>query len=680
MKRFLFPFIFTAIIFLFLPVATHAAVLSIQPSGGTFTVGSTFNISVFLDTQGASVNALEMSLGFPPDKLQLVSPATSKSIISVWTSQPRFNNQTGEVDFQGGMPGGINVSSGLVSTLTFRVKSVGEGVVKFLDNSKVLLNDGLGTDALRQTTNAFYDFVLPPPAGPLVISRTDPDQSTWYNSPLVTFDWAPSSPDIQGYSYVLNDNPVDVPDDISEGLQTRVAYQNVSDGTHYFHIKSLRAGVWGGVSDFAVNIDTTPPAEFPITIIPDARTSNTQPIIQFFTTDANSGLDHYEVKIVALSPSAGNPNSDNSGNQNLFVEATSPYLPPVLGIGDYDVIVRAYDKAGNYREETQRLEIRQSLFQPLGNSGLRIAGVLTVPWAWFWLFGAIVLGLLIWLALILRRWHLAHDLKIASRELPSNIQAQLEELNRLRSKYGKNLIILLMIGMSVFLSGHMIAQAQIVSLSPPYINEVSKNISNEDIFYVGGKTDTGGSTVIIYLQNLQTGETVNASVVSDKLGNWFYRSPSFLSVGNYLIWTQNQVDGQLSPPSPQVQLGVTATAIQFGSSRFSYEIIYLILMIVFLLGLLILGSYVIYHGRRAYHRKQAFEKEIKNAEESIRRGFAVLRRDIQGELRLVNAAKLSQSFSDEEKVKEEQLLKDLEWVEKYIGQEIWEIERKEEKN
>lgn len=64
-------------------------------------------------------------------------------------------------------------------------------------------------------------------------------------------------------------------------------------------------------------------------------------------------------------------------------------------------------------------------------------------------------------------------------------------------------------------------------------------------------------------------------------------------------------------------------------------------------------------------------------EESVRRGFAILRRDIQAEFDLVKKAKLKGDISEEEKFKEEQLLKDLQEVEKYIGKEIWDIEKSE---
>jgi hypothetical protein len=69
------------------------------------------------------------------------------------------------------------------------------------------------------------------------------------------------------------------------------------------------------------------------------------------------------------------------------------------------------------------------------------------------------------------------------------------------------------------------------------------------------------------------------------------------------------------------------------------------------------------------------QKETREAEESIRRGFAVLHRDIEAELALIKKSGLNPELSAEAKQKEEQLLRDLNSVQKYISKEIWDIEK-----
>ncbi len=656
------------------PFIGKAATLSLSPSGGSFTVGSTFDVSVFLDTQKESVNVIDAVLIFPPDKLQLVSPSVGKSIIEIWTASPKFNNQTGSVKFQGGIPGGINVSQGLVTALTFRVKNTGSALVKFSDESSILLNDGKGTDVLGNTQSSIFNLILPPPSGPFVVSETHPDSSKWYSNPNVILRWQSEA---NGFSYVLSDDPLSIPDDTSEGSKNYVAYKNLSDGAHFFHLKAIRDGVWGGITHFLVNVDATPPAQFEINFIPDSKTTRRRPIISFDTTDNFSGTDHYEIKLMPLFVS--NVFEDETKKyENLFIETESPYVPAEeLEVGSYDVIVRAYDKVGNYRDQTKKLRITNILLEPISDQGLKIRGFFILPWFWVLVILGFLIASLVYMARHFWQWHRTIDGQRLSKELPSEIKEKLKELNDYRKKYGKKLICaVIFIGFSLMFNS-VFAQELSPEIGPPNITTISRSISNEEIFYLGGKTEIPNSTVIVYIQGLMNGGTISKTVNSDKKGDWFYRHDTFLTSGDYRIWTQNKLGELTSPPSPQLQITVRPTALQFGSSRISYETLYFIVAALLFLIVLLLGAYVIYHFYHGRKKRQLFMKEIKEAEESINRGFAVLKRDIEAELEIIRKAKLNKKLSQEEQQLENQLLEDLESTQKYISKEIWDVERAE---
>ncbi|MFH1759196.1 MAG: hypothetical protein ABH822_01385 [Patescibacteria group bacterium] len=72
-------------------------------------------------------------------------------------------------------------------------------------------------------------------------------------------------------------------------------------------------------------------------------------LVSFFTTDAMSGIDHYEVGII---------DTETSPSESpLFVEARSPYqLPDLLG-GNMRVIIRAIDRVGNVRDESLDIHV-----------------------------------------------------------------------------------------------------------------------------------------------------------------------------------------------------------------------------------------------------------------------------------------------------------------------------------
>ena len=93
--------------------------------------------------------------------------------------------------------------------------------------------------------------------------------------------------------------------------------------------------------------------------------------------------------------------------------------------------------------------------------------------------------------------------------------------------------------------------------------------------------------------------------------------------------------------------------------------------------IIVMAIYLIIHTYRASVKHRLLRKEIREAEESVKRGFAVLKRDIQGELDIIHKLKMSKVFSEAEAKQEEQLLSDLRSVEAIIGKEIWDIAKAE---
>lgn len=371
------------------------ASLFLSPSSGTFHVGSTFNISVLLNTGGNSINALRVDLKFDPKKLQVASPTAGRSFISVWISQPTYSNITGRLTFQGGTPSpGINTSSGLVSTITFRAIAPGPTSISILDTSKVLLDDGKGTDVLSWLGRGMYEITLPPPEGPRVFSPTHPDQNKWYKNNNPTLKWEKENW-VTDFSYTIDQDFGGVPDSVSEGLGNSVSYADLEDGLWYFHVKAKKGGVWGGVSHYILRIDTTPPAIFSLGFEPGlAAIIFTQyPIVSFMTTDALSGIDHYELKSIELSKT-------EKEEVGFFVEVTSPYRLS-LDAGVHKVVIRAFDKAGNWRDSLEALQII-----PKGKFVITKNGIyfwfIFLPW-WLIILILILLIIIILVVVILSR-------------------------------------------------------------------------------------------------------------------------------------------------------------------------------------------------------------------------------------------------------------------------------------
>ena len=661
--------IFALSSFFVAPTARAASLssLTVGPTTGVFTVGSTFNVSIFLNTAGESINAVDIHLLFPPDKLQVVSPSAGRSIIEIWTAQPSYDNQAGRLHFQGGIPSpGINTESGIISTITFRVKSTGNAVIRFGDESKVFLNDGLGTNVLGRTTPAIYELALPPPAGPIVVSPSHPDQARWYNSASAILEWAHDE-EVQGYSYAINDTPIDLPDDISEGTQSEVIYRNLSSGIHYFHIKALRGGSWGGVTHFALNIDVTPPAGFPIELVPGTRTTRKNVVISFVTTDRDSGVNHYEIKISRLTQVEG---EGAIGAQPFFIEATSPFVT-TLELSTYEVAIRAYDNAGNFTEAKTRLEVIRPFLESIPGEGLRVGELFVLPWLWVIVVALMILSALGYGASRVWRWHSRLQAQLLEGALKDPVIAKrLEQLREKQREYKKNLLVLFAIAGSL-MAGIYTAEAQSTALPPPIITVVSERISTEDLFYVGGKSDVDGSAVVVYFQNIQTSETFTKEVQVTERGDWFYAASDTLPAGRYSIWTQTKVGESFSPPSPQNEMVVTRTAIQLGASRVSYESMYFVLALLF--GLISFGlvAFIAYHFMHGTRKERVLRMEIAEAERALNDDFERLELDIEAELA---AHRKNRNKDGAHLAKEEKLLADLELIRAHIGKEVADIE------
>lgn len=413
---------------------SDAASIYLSPAGGVFTVGSTFEVGIYLNTGGTGVNAVRVDLSFPPDKLQVVSPTLGRSILPLWVIQPTFSNTSGTIVFEGGIPPpGLNTSEGLISSVIFRVVQVGEAAVVVQDSSRVYRADGTGINILGARTDGLFSFKLPPPQGPRVVAPKYPDPNQWYREDDVEFVWEMPAK-TSAVSYVLNDNPLAIPDDIPEGIRTSVLYRDVPSGIQYFHIKALQPDSgWGGTSHYQVNIDDDPPAEFGIEVLPDPKTVVVQPTVVFSTTDVNSGLSHYALRVIQV-----NRDDKDVSTAPFFIEATSPFVLPRMERGSYRVVVRAYDIAGNVRDAETPLTIRQGLFRNLGPEGIGIRSDLTLPWWAAYMILGSGAGVLLWLAHFAYRGHRAVEQKLAIGVLhliEHRIASRMALLNQKRQEF-----------------------------------------------------------------------------------------------------------------------------------------------------------------------------------------------------------------------------------------------------
>jgi len=166
----------------------------------------------------------------------------------------------------------------------------------------------------------------------------------------------------------------------------------VEDGILYFHLKAKKENVWGGASHFRVMIDTAPPLSFKPYSEPFSLTAGDYLLIYFNTGDLLAGIDHYEVRIADLT-------DPEHITLSGWTRQDSPFRISTQNKGIFSVIIRAFDKAGNFQEE--KIQVR--VFSPplvLVSGGVQIKGFFFPWWSFYILMGVI----LFWVGYLTFKW------------------------------------------------------------------------------------------------------------------------------------------------------------------------------------------------------------------------------------------------------------------------------------
>jgi hypothetical protein len=360
--HFAFAFCISIFVFcIFVPKANaQKASLYFSPSSGTYTVGNTFLVQVKVNSGGVAINAADGTIVFDPDKLEVVRTSKEDSIFTLWVQEPTFSNSLGTINFAGGKPSpGFTEAAGTIINITFKAKISGTTNLTFASGS-ILADDGKGTNILGSLGSGVYN-LLPkgietvppeeitsqptagPPKAPIVSSPDCPDENKWCSNNSPRFEWK-LPPDVIAISYTVDKNPKTNPKEIFESTSS-VSFSNLEDGIWYFHINFKNQYGWGTLTHRKLMIDTKPPLPFEIEVKMEDPT-DPQPVLFFDTTDELSGIEYYELTI-----------GKGESIQVKGITRENPLKLPPQAPGKHLVIVRAFDKAGNFTDAKKEIEI-----------------------------------------------------------------------------------------------------------------------------------------------------------------------------------------------------------------------------------------------------------------------------------------------------------------------------------
>jgi len=340
-------------------VNAQRASLYFSPSSGTYTVGNTFLVQVKVNSGGVAINAADGTIIFDPDKLEVVRISKEDSIFTLWVQEPTFSNSLGTINFAGGKPSpGFIGAAGTIINIYFRAKTSGTTNLTFASGS-VLADDGKGTNILETLGSGVYNLVAKeiktvppgeitpqptagPPKAPIVSSPDCPDENKWCSNNSPRLEWKLPQ-DVIAISYAIDKNPITNPKEIFEPISS-VSY-TLEDGIWYFHINFKNQYGWGALTHRKLMIDTKPPLPFEIEVKMEDPT-DPQPVLLFDTTDELSGIEYYELTI-----GKGEPFQVRGSTKE------NPLKLPHQAPGKHLVVVRAFDKAGNFTDAKKEIEI-----------------------------------------------------------------------------------------------------------------------------------------------------------------------------------------------------------------------------------------------------------------------------------------------------------------------------------
>lgn len=153
-KKYTISFFLFYFFILALPLyRVSAANIGFSPSSGSFKVGDTIKIKVYVNTESKSINAISANIKFPTNILSLSSISKSGSILNLWAQEPSYSNFDGVVSFEGVVLNGYTGDSGNAITIVFKAKAVGNANILF-NSASILANDGNGTEVLNNKGKA----------------------------------------------------------------------------------------------------------------------------------------------------------------------------------------------------------------------------------------------------------------------------------------------------------------------------------------------------------------------------------------------------------------------------------------------------------------------------------------------------------------------------------------------
>jgi cbb3-type cytochrome oxidase subunit 3 len=214
------------------------------------------------------------------------------------------------------------------------------------------------------------------------------------------------------------------------------------------------------------------------------------------------------------------------------------------------------------------------------------------------------------------------------------------------------------------------AEVRIESIAVPKITICPKVFkSGEEMMYISGTALPETKIIISLLKNEELAK--EWEVTSDAEGDWSLAKEGLFKSGNYKILVRARDSrGAESYPSETCLLKIILGGISIGPWIITYKTLTFFGLILFLI-LLLLFIYLIY---RVQKTRKIIEIEVLDLKKKFYKEYYELRIGIEKELKILRNIQTERELNQGERARQEELLKDLEDVERVIRVELKDIE------
>lgn len=120
------------------------------PEKNRYYAGGEFTFDVNVEDPEQPINVVQADMEFDSSFLEVDRIDTTESFATIFT-QKDFSNKDGWIRIVGGLPSpGFSAAKGLFARIHFKPRKSGIGRITFMQSSRLLANDGKGTNLLAQ--------------------------------------------------------------------------------------------------------------------------------------------------------------------------------------------------------------------------------------------------------------------------------------------------------------------------------------------------------------------------------------------------------------------------------------------------------------------------------------------------------------------------------------------------